>query len=421
MSYNDWKKINLVDCLDLLIDYRGKTPEKSENGILTLSAKSVKNSKIDYSEAYKISNDEYRKFMVRGIPLKGDILITTEAPMGQVAKLDRNGVAVAQRLLTLRPNPKILYNDYLLYYLQSPMGQAELKARESGSTVTGIKQAEFRKIDIILPSLLEQKAIANILSSLDEKIELNNKINQNLEELAQTLYKRWFVDFEFPNENGDPYQSSGGEMVESELGLIPKGWKVSFLGDGTLTSIVKTGINNFDNTKVYIATADVSDTRITNTQTEITYDNRPSRANMEPIKNTVWFAKMKNSRKLIRVSKDSTQIIDKYIFSTGFAGIYTDKALNYAWSFISSKLFDEKLNSLANGTTMEAINNSNIKKIPLIIPETKILDSFENKANFLYEKIEKNSFENQKLSEIRDTLLPKLMSGEIKVPIEGNA
>ena len=170
----------MEDALEALIDYRGKTPKKSESGIETLSAKSVKNGFIDYSQCYYISEDEYKRFMVRGFPKKGDILLTTEAPMGMVAKLDKENVAVAQRLLTLRGKKDILDNDFLMYYLQSSQGQAALKARETGTTVTGIKQAEFRKIELELPSFEYQVKIASVLRSIDDKIELNKMINDNL-------------------------------------------------------------------------------------------------------------------------------------------------------------------------------------------------------------------------------------------------
>jgi len=138
MKYN---KILMEEALEVIIDYRGKTPKKSESGVQTLSAKSVKNNYIDYSKCYFISKEEYNRFMVRELPQKGDILLTTEAPLGLVAKLDRDNVAIAQRLLTLRGKKGVLDNDYLLYYLQSPKGQYSLKARESVTTVTGIKQA----------------------------------------------------------------------------------------------------------------------------------------------------------------------------------------------------------------------------------------------------------------------------------------
>lgn len=179
MRCDEWK-IDKVENLIDIIDYRGKTPEKSEFGIPTLSAKSVKMNYIDYSNAYFISKETYKKFMVRGFPKVGDILMTTEAPLGCVAKLDRDDVGVAQRLLTLRGRKNIINNVFLLYYLQSPIGQYKLNERATGTTVTGIKQKEFRQMEITFPDMETQKQIAGILSSIDDKIKLNNKINDNL-------------------------------------------------------------------------------------------------------------------------------------------------------------------------------------------------------------------------------------------------
>lgn len=175
-----FKTYTMENALEAIIDYRGKTPKKSDSGIPTLSAKSVKNNYIDYSSCYYISEAEYKRFIVRGFPKKGDILLTTEAPMGMVARLDRNNIAIAQRLLTLRGKDGVLDNDYLLYYLQSPIGQALLKARETGTTVTGIKQAEFRKIEITVPDYEVQRKISGVLRAIDDKIAVNNTINENL-------------------------------------------------------------------------------------------------------------------------------------------------------------------------------------------------------------------------------------------------
>ncbi len=177
MTFNEYM---MEDALESIIDYRGKTPEKADEGIPTLSAKSVKNNIIDYSECYYISEDEYKRFMVRGFPQIGDILLTTEAPMGLCAKLDRDDVAIAQRLLTLRGKKGVLDNDYLLYLLQSPYGQSLLKAKETGTTVTGIKQSEFRKIIIKLPEYNLQIKASRILTQIDEKIKTNKTINDNL-------------------------------------------------------------------------------------------------------------------------------------------------------------------------------------------------------------------------------------------------
>lgn len=176
--------VNLVKCLDKVIDYRGKTPMKSDHGIITLSAKSIKNNEILYDKAYYVSEETYTRFMVRGFPRKGDILLTTEAPLGCVCELDQDGLCVAQRVITLRANSDILDNKFLKYYLQSPEGQYSLKSRATGTTVQGIKRSEFRKIEFLKPSLPEQRAIGTILGALDDKIDLLRRQNATLEAMA---------------------------------------------------------------------------------------------------------------------------------------------------------------------------------------------------------------------------------------------
>ena len=175
-----FKTYKMENVLGSLIDYRGRTPQKSEEGILTLSAKSVRNGYIDYSQCYFISEEEYKRFMVRGFPQIGDVLMTTEAPLGMTARLDRDDIALAQRLLTLRGKSGVLDTGYLYYYLRSPKGQAKLRERQTGTTVTGIKQAEFRKIEIELPDIKSQRKVASVLGDLDKKIKCNKEINENL-------------------------------------------------------------------------------------------------------------------------------------------------------------------------------------------------------------------------------------------------
>ena len=176
----NFRSYRMEDALDSIIDYRGKTPQKSNEGIMTLSAKSVRDGYIDYSQCYFISREEYDRFMVRGFPQVGDVLMTTEAPLGVTARLDRDDVALAQRLLTLRGKDGILDTGYLYYYLRSSVGQAKLRERQTGTTVTGIKQAEFRKIEIDLPDIETQRKTASVLEAVDKKIATNKEINENL-------------------------------------------------------------------------------------------------------------------------------------------------------------------------------------------------------------------------------------------------
>ncbi|MFA5693500.1 MAG: restriction endonuclease subunit S, partial [Acholeplasmataceae bacterium] len=383
-----------------------------------ITSKHLKEYSLDFDSAYLISQDDYEKINSRSKVEQYDLLYSMIGTVGEVYLEKSKRIDYAVKNVGIFKVGNELDSKWLYYYLKSPKANEYLLSHLSGSTQQYITLDSLRKFPVPKVEDGIRKEIVNILSSLDDKIELNNKINKNLEELAQTLYKHWFVDFEFPNEEGLPYKSSGGKMVESELGLIPEGWNIEPLGNSKISKLVTSGINEFNNEKIYLATADVTDTTITNRNTTITMKDKPSRANMQPRENTLWFAKMKNSRKLIRVSKNSTELISDYIFSTGFAGLYVKEYLNFVWTFLLTSSFDENKNGLASGTTQEAINNRNINKINLIVPKDRILNKFEKIFNDIYEKIEQNDNENIKLRNIRDLLLPKLMSGEIRVPIK---
>ena len=392
MKFNTMK---MEDALDALIDYRGKTPKKSKTGIMTLSAKSVKNNHIDYSQCYFISEEEYEKFMVRGFPKKGDILLTTEAPLGLVARLDRNDVAIAQRLLTLRGKENVLDNDYLLYYLQSPIGQASLKARETGTTVTGIKQAEFRKIEIEIPDYEVQKKVSGILRVIDQKIELNNAINNNLEQQTQALFKSWFVDFEL------------------NYGVMPSDWKVSQLG-----SIVKISTEVFSPVK--------------NPNVEVEHYSIPAydekRYPIFETSNGIKSNKYRLSSNSVMISKlnpDTKRIWRPYcisdnpICSTEFIVYEPINPLNrdFIYSIIDSIGFSAFLCSHTTGST-----NSRQRATPsitltydIVVPDEKTIQAFCSIVSPMYDTIENNIKENQKLAETRDKLLPKLMSGKLDI------
>ncbi|MES0239949.1 restriction endonuclease subunit S, partial [Citrobacter cronae] len=255
-------EMRLEDCMDAIIDYRGKTPKKVDNGIPLITAKIIKNGRIQEVSEF-IAIDDYDNWMVRGLPLEGDVVLTTEAPLGEVAQLDARKVALAQRVITLRGKKGTLENDYLLYLLQSSFVQNQLDGRASRSTVTGIKQSELREIILRLPPTALQKSISHQLKCLDKKIDLNNKINQTLEQMSQTLFKSWFVDFDPVIDNaldaGTPIPEAlqsraelrqkvrnsadfkplsadiralfPAEFEETELGWVPKGWQTKSMHD----------------------------------------------------------------------------------------------------------------------------------------------------------------------------------------------
>ena len=180
---SNWQELPLEDAMDAIIDYRGKTPKKTTSGIPLITAKVVKDGRINPTSEY-IAESDYDSWMRRGIPKKGDVVLTTEAPLGEVAQLEGERIALAQRIIALRGKEGLLESDFLKYLLQSKGVQHQLDGRASGTTVSGIKQSELRQVILRFPPLAEQQAIAHILGSLDDRIELNRRMNATLEGMA---------------------------------------------------------------------------------------------------------------------------------------------------------------------------------------------------------------------------------------------
>ena len=220
--------LTIDEATERLIDYRGRTPPKTDSGVRLVTAKVVKGGQILDEPAEYIAADFYDEWMRRGLPRRLDVLLTTEAPLGEVAILrDDARIALAQRIILLRANAERLDPIYLFYALQSDFGQSELKARASGTTVLGIKQSELRKVRIPVFPLPVQQRIACILSAYDELIENSQRRIKILEAMARTLYREWFVHFRYPGHEEHT-------RVASPLGEIPQGWEVT-----RVTEVVK--------------------------------------------------------------------------------------------------------------------------------------------------------------------------------------
>lgn len=234
-------RVFLQDCIKTVIDNRGVTPHKrgtewQDSGIMVLSANNVKTSGLQNMDQVRfISEEVYSSWMK--IPLeKGDLILTSEAPAGEVYCWDSDEkVVLGQRLYGLKIKESI-NSKYLKYYLQSNVGQKAIRQQQSGSTVFGISATTFQSIVVELPERDIQDNIANILSDIDAKIDNNNAIAAELEGMAKDLYDYWFVQFDFPDENGKPYKSSGGKMVWNEelKREIPEGWEATNIGAITI-------------------------------------------------------------------------------------------------------------------------------------------------------------------------------------------
>lgn len=226
----EWKEVRLCDVCSELSDGLHKAPKFIEKGeYIFVNAKNLYNGYIlDNDPTKKTSHEEYLKYKK---PLgKHTILYSIDGTIGNIAKYRGEKCVLGKGACYLNCNPKIVVSSYLYYQLQSPHFKSYIHLMSTGSTIKHISLKTMREYVFELPSLTDQRRIVSILSSLDRKIELNNKINADLEEMAQAIFKNWFVDFE-------PFKD--GKFVDSELGMIPEGWKVSQIAD--IPHILETG------------------------------------------------------------------------------------------------------------------------------------------------------------------------------------
>ena len=263
------------------------------------------------------------------------------------------------------------------------------------SAVPGLNRENVYNLRIEIPSYPEQKAISKILSDLDSKIELNQQMNKTLESIAQAIFKHWFIDFEFPDENGQPYKSSGGEMVDSELGEIPKGWRVGRIEELTNVSSGKRPLER-------------SETRTELFSVELIGASSVMGYTKEPLIN----------EKVIVIGRVGTHGVVQRTFGPSWPSDNTliFSSTNTEYIFQCLKRIDYE--SLNVGSTQPLITQTQLKKYQIIIPCKDILEKFETTASILYTKVFTNKLELENLRVILDLLLHKLMSGKIRVPLE---
>lgn len=389
----EWKEYLLEDVIDTFIDYRGKTPKKSNSGIPLVTAKVVKSGKILTPNEF-IPEDEYENWMTRGYPKKNDVVLTTEAPLGEVALIKDENIALAQRIITMRGNPEVVSNVFLKYYLQSDQGQYELDSRASGTTVFGIKASVLRQVPVLLPELHEQRAIAEVLSSLDDKIDLLHRQNQTLEQMAETLFRQWFVE----DADASWEVKKLKELVDIGIGRTPPRKEFHWFSK-SISDVKWVSIKDLGDSGVFVL-----DTSEYLTEEAVEKFNIP----IIPPDTVLLSFKMTLGRVAITTEHMlSNEAIAHFKFNEE-----TPFSKEFLYFYLKTYPY-ETLGSTSSIVT--SINSGMIKDMEAIIPDDETLTKFENQVMDYFDKIKSNQKQINNLSALRDTLLPKLMSGEIKV------
>ncbi len=428
----DWKKVKLGEIIYYKKGNAFKSKDYTEKGIAIVRVSNFTSNSIEIEGCMKIS-EENKKIYKEYELLEDDIIIATvgswemnpNSVVGKVVRVPHkaNGTLLNQNAVRMRAkedvNQKYLYYKLKTQEFQSfVIGGAQGSASQASITLNSIFNFEFN-----LPPFSEQKEIASILSSLDDKIELNNEMNKTLEEMAQTLFKQWFVDFEFPNENGEPYKSSGGKMVESEFGLIPEGWEVKNLDEianmyngysykGSELQKSKDGlltIKNFDRNGGFKINgykelksekvkenhyAEIGDVIVSHT--DLTQ-------NAEIIGNPIIILSKDKYEKII-VSMDCVKVVSKHIEISGYL----------LYLFLKDKRFKNHALGYVSGTTVLHLKKEALPKYKIAVPINKILESFSFLVENIKNKMVVQYNETERLIETRNLILPKLMSGKLE-------
>ena len=387
----EWKEYILEDVIEKFIDYRGKTPKKTEYGVPLVTAKIVKAGRILEPKEF-IAIEDYDSWMTRGLPEVDDVVLTTEAPLGEIALIKDKNVALAQRIITLRGDKKVVFNPFIKYYFQSSKGQHKLQSRASGTTVFGIKASVLKKVPILLPPLPEQKAIASVLSSLDDKIDLLHRQNKTLEAMAEALFRQWFV--EEAQENWEAVKI--GEFVKTNIESINKNTKLKTIR--------------------YLDTGSLTEGKIESFQ-KLDINDAPSRARRIVKHNDVLISTVRPNQKHYGIMKHPDEDI---IVSTGFC-VITCERINphFIYILLTTNDMTEYLHSIAEGSTSTypSLKPSDIECLIFKLPPEEKHLQFSEYADNTWNKIEYNHIQIRTLEKLRDTLLPKLMSGEVRVSV----
>lgn len=398
----EWKEVRLGDVCTKITDGSHFSPKAQTEGYPMLSVKDMREYDFDFSNCKKISYEDYLKMERDGcVPQIGDVLVAKDGSYLKeifICKEQRE-IALLSSIAIFRPNSQLIDSRFLCYCLKSPRVYNYISLNcVSGSALPRIILKDFKGVNIKVPSLDDQRRIASILSSLDRKIELNNKINADLEEMAQAIFKNWFVDFE-------PFKD--GKFVDSELGMIPEGWKVVVFDNILKVTTTKTG-------KEGIPEYSVTNTGIHPRDEKFTKNLSKSSAKNKLIRKGNLVFGM--SREILNwgIMKEevggvssayNVYIVDEKIVSTTYLECFIAQRMDYFADLIKPASREG-----------QGVDKALLMKKIICIPPSEVLDVFLEKYNSIMHLTEIRNQENSRLSLLRDTLLPRLMSGELEVP-----
>jgi len=403
----EWKTFRLKELCSDIIDCVNKTAPISSNETpyKMLRTSDIREGRINLENLNCVSLETFEKWTRRGKLQVGDVILTREAPLGEVGLVRKaENYFLGQRLVLFRANSLKCDNRFLMYSLLYHDNKQAVIAKGVGSTVLHLRVPECENIEIKAPALPIQKRIADILSAYDDLIENNQKQIKLLEEAAQRLYKEWFVDLRFPGHEKTP-------VVDG----IPKGWYKGKISDFVPTSSggtpSRTHLEYYsEGTNLWVKTQELNDGFIFNTEEKITDEAiRNSSAKIVP-QGSILMAMY--GATIGRIGIAATELTCNQACC-----VFNLSKVKYATSYLFCWLKDNRefFISQGKGVAQPNLSQAMIKNFDILIPQLKVLTSFSQLTDTMLEMVAKLQLQNEGLIETRDRLLPKLMNGEVEV------
>lgn len=391
-----------------IIDCPHESPEWLSKGIPVIRNFNLVDGQIDMSDASYVDESTYTKRTRRAVPSAGDIIFSREAPIGNCAIVPADfKCCLGQRLVLLRVNREICSPEYLLAALLSDFVKTQIfQVEKSGSIVSNFNISDLG--DLIIPIIDRQESVASVSDTLNKTLLINKNICAELEAMAKTLYDYWFTQFDFPDENGKPYRTSGGEMVWNDQlkREIPRGWNVGQLSDIANIAMGQSPAgetyNENGNGMIFYQGCTDFGTRF---PVPRVYTTAPTR-----------FAKSGDILMSVRAPVGTLNVaIEDCSIGRGLAALNSKIGSQlYLWYTLAG--FKQLFNVLdGNGTTFGSITKDTLYETKVVIPNPVLVKSFEEIVQPIEQKIRIIEEENRELTKLRDWLLPMLMNGQAVV------
>ncbi|HNW31507.1 MAG TPA: restriction endonuclease subunit S [Caldisericia bacterium] len=439
-AVGEWQKVDFANAPIEIIDgdrginYPSQSDFSSNGYCLFLNTGNVTNNGFNFQNCSFISIEKDR-MLRKGRLQRHDLILTTRGTIGNIAYFDStipiDNIRINSGMVIIRPDQNTLNPKYLYQFLKSSYFKCQIESLFSGSAQPQLPIRDICKIILILPPLEEQRAIAHILGTLDDKIELNRRTNETLEAMAQALFKFWFVDFgpvrakmegrwrrgqSLPGLPAHLFDLFPDRLVDSELGEIPEGWEVKAIGElaeivGGSTPDTTKNIYWEDGIHFWVTPKDLSNL---NAPALLSTKHRITNSGLSQISSGL----LPPGTVLLSSRAPIGYLAVTEIFAAinqGFIAMKPKPGISNLFLLLWAHSAHDKIVSRANGSTFLEINKTNFRTIPVEAPPESAMFKFDQLSRSLYEQIVQNLYESHALATIRDTLLPKLISGELRV------